>query len=125
MSGVIRFVRSFPLASFRHVQNFERTPPDKDVWWMYVTHALVCGLSGSHAVCPLLMRSACCRYPVCTRLSRPSSRVRQVHFFDQVCFRPCPFFLVSGHFTLRLPLILFNLPQFIDANDQSPIKRPN
>ena len=28
-----------------HVQNFERTPPD--VWWINVTCALLCGLSGS------------------------------------------------------------------------------
>ena len=30
VSGDVRFVRSYPLASFEHVQNFERTPPDKD-----------------------------------------------------------------------------------------------
>ena len=29
------------------VQNFERMPPDKDVRWMNVSCALVCGLSGS------------------------------------------------------------------------------
>ena len=67
MSGDIRFVRSYPLASFRHVQNFERTPPDKYVRWMNVTYALVCGLSGSQAVCPNLIVSASCRYPVCIR----------------------------------------------------------
>ena len=49
VSGNIRFVRSYPLASFGRVQNFERTPPDKDVRWMNVFCALVCGLSGSHA----------------------------------------------------------------------------
>ena len=49
VSGDIRFVRSYPLASFGHVQNFEQTPPDKYVQWMNVTCALVCGLSGSHA----------------------------------------------------------------------------
>ena len=50
MSGDVRFVRSYPLASFEHVQNFERTPPEKDVRWMNgVTRALVCGLSGSRA----------------------------------------------------------------------------
>ena len=49
VSGDVRFVRSYPLASFEHVQNFERTPPDKDVWWMNVTRALVCGLSGSRS----------------------------------------------------------------------------
>ena len=62
VSGDIRFVRSYPLASFGHVQDFERTPPDKYVRWMYVTHALVCGLTGSHAVCPVLMYLASCRY---------------------------------------------------------------
>ena len=67
MSGDIRFVRSYPLASFGHVKNFERTPPDKYIRWVSVTHALVCGLSGSRAVCPVLMRSASCRYPVCIR----------------------------------------------------------
>ena len=67
VSGVIRFIRSYPLTSFGHIQNFERTPPDKDVRWMNVTRALVCGLSGSHAVCTFLMRSASCRYPLCIR----------------------------------------------------------
>ena len=56
MSGDIHFVRSYPLATFGHVQNFERTPPDKDVRWMNVTRALVCGLSSSRAVCLALMR---------------------------------------------------------------------
>ena len=63
----VRFVRSYPLASFGHVQNFEWTPPGKYVRWMNVTHALVCSLSGSRAVCQVLMRSASCRYPVCIR----------------------------------------------------------
>ena len=49
VSGDVRFVRSYPLASFEHVQNFERTPPDKDFQWMNVTRAFVCGLSGSHS----------------------------------------------------------------------------
>ena len=49
VSGDVRFVRSYPLASFEHVQNFERTPPDKDVRWMNVTRAFVCGLSGSRS----------------------------------------------------------------------------
>ena len=62
VSGDIRFALSYPLASFGHVQNFERTPPDKYVRWMNVTctHALVCGLSGSSAVCQVLMRLASC-----------------------------------------------------------------
>ena len=60
VSGTIRFVQSYPLASFEHVQNFKRTPPDKDVCWMNVSYALVCGLSGSHASGILS-----CRYPVC------------------------------------------------------------
>ena len=63
VSGDIRFVRFYPLASFEH--DFERTPLDKYVWWVKVTHALVCGLSGSHAVCPVFLRSASCRCPVC------------------------------------------------------------
>ena len=67
VSGDIRFVWSYPLASFWHVQNFEQTPPDKDVQWMNVTGALVCGLSGSRAVCPVVMHSASCKYPVCIR----------------------------------------------------------
>ena len=67
VSGVIRFVLSYPLASFGHIQNLERTPPDKYVRWMNVTHALVCGLPGSRAVCQVLMRLASCRYPVCVR----------------------------------------------------------
>ena len=45
MSGDIRFVWSYPFASFGHVQYFEPTPPDKYVQWVNVTHALVCGLS--------------------------------------------------------------------------------
>ena len=32
---------------------------------MNVTRELVCGLSGSRTVCPVLMRSASCRYPDC------------------------------------------------------------
>ena len=67
VSGDIHFVRSYPLASFGHVQNFERTPPDKYVRWMNFTHALICGLSGYCAICPVLMRLASCRYPVCIR----------------------------------------------------------
>ena len=49
VSGDVRFVRSYLLASFEHVQNFERTPLDKDVRWINVTCALVCGLSVSRA----------------------------------------------------------------------------
>ena len=59
VSGDIRFVRSYPLASFGHVQNFERTPPDKYVRWMNVTHW--------HAVCPVLVRFvrfSCVWHPV-------------------------------------------------------------
>ena len=67
VSGDIRFVRSYPLASFGHNQNFERTPPDKYVQWVNVNRALVCGLSGSRAVCPVLVRFvqfSCVRHPV-------------------------------------------------------------
>ena len=50
----IHFVRSYSVASFEHVQNFERTPPDKDVRLMIATRALVCDLFGSRAlVCGL------------------------------------------------------------------------
>ena len=57
VSGDIRFVRSYPLASFGHVQNFEQTPPDKDVRWMNVSCALV-------HVMPFvsLVRQASCMY---------------------------------------------------------------
>ena len=58
VSGDIRFVRFYPLASFEHAQNFERTPPVKDVRWINITRVLVCGSSGSRAVCPVVMRSA-------------------------------------------------------------------
>ena len=58
LSGDIPFVRSYPLASLGHVQNFERTPPDKDVRCMNVTRALVWGLFGSRAACTVRMRSA-------------------------------------------------------------------
>ena len=67
VSGDIRFVGSYLLASFGHVQNFEQTPPDKDVRWMNVTRVLVCGLSSSPAVCRVVMRLAFFRYPVCIR----------------------------------------------------------
>ena len=67
VSGDIRFVLSYLFASFGHVRNFEQTPPDKDVRSMEVTRALVCGLSGSHVVCSILMRLQSCRYPVCIR----------------------------------------------------------
>ena len=40
-AGDIRFLRSYLLASFGYVQNFKRTPPDKDVWWLNVTCGLV------------------------------------------------------------------------------------
>ena len=65
MTSDIQFIWSYPLASFGHVQNFERTQPDKDVRRMSVTRALVCSLSGSHAVCPVLIHSAFFIYPVC------------------------------------------------------------
>ena len=75
--------------------------------WVNVTHALVCGLYGSRAVCPVLMRSASCRYPVCIRwcpfdrscerstarqVKECPGRVRQVH---SVIVQPtfCPFLI--------------------------------
>ena len=69
VSGDICFVQSCQLAIFGHVQNFEWTPLDKYVRWMNVTHALVCGLASSRAVCPVLMRLASCRYPLCIHWS--------------------------------------------------------
>ena len=60
VSGDIRFVRSYPLASFgRHLINMS-------VGWTLLMRS-VCGLSGSRVVCPVDMRSAPCRYPVCIR----------------------------------------------------------
>ena len=61
VSGNIRFVLSYPLASFGHVKNFERTPPNKyvqDERYSCVGLRFVrfsCGLSGSHVVCLVLM----------------------------------------------------------------------
>ena len=54
MSGDIRFARSYPLESFGHVQNLERTPPDKYVRWVNVTHALVLPF----------VRFSCVRHPL-------------------------------------------------------------
>ena len=48
VSGDIRFARSYLLASFGHVQNFERTPRDKYVRLMNVNRA--------YAVCLVLVR---------------------------------------------------------------------
>ena len=52
-----RFVWSYPLACFEHVQNFERMPSDNDVRLMDVTYMRW------YAVFPVLVRSASCRYP--------------------------------------------------------------
>ena len=60
VSDDIRFIWSYPLASFGHVQNFEQTPLDKYVRWMNVTHALVCGLSGSRVI----VQFSCIQHPV-------------------------------------------------------------
>ena len=79
VSGIICFVRSYPLASFGHVQNFERMPPDKNVRWMNVSRALVCSLSGSRAVCEVLMRSASWRYPICICSTKFPGRVPHAH----------------------------------------------
>ena len=56
-----------PLQVLGVYKTFERTPLDKYVRWMNVTRALVCGSSGSRAVCPVLTRSASCGYPVWIR----------------------------------------------------------
>ena len=53
-------VRSYLLASFGHVQNFARTPPDKYARWMNVTGPVVCCFS-------VLMRFvwfSCIQHPV-------------------------------------------------------------
>ena len=60
VSGNIRFVRSYLLASFGHVQNFEQTPLDKYVQGMSVGMQFVRFL----AFCPVLMRSVSCMYPL-------------------------------------------------------------
>ena len=67
VSGDIRFVGSYSLASFGHVQNLGRTPPDKYAGGWTLLMRSVCGLSDCRAVCPVLMRSASCMYPVCIR----------------------------------------------------------
>ena len=38
-----------PAESFVHVQNLERTPPEKGASWMYSSHALACILFGTCA----------------------------------------------------------------------------
>ena len=49
--------RPYPLASFEHVQNFERAPSDKNALWMNVTYA----------VCPVLVSEDSCRCLMCIR----------------------------------------------------------
>ena len=67
MSGDIRFVRSYPLAKFWTCSKL-RTDATRlkcmvDERYIFCIHALLCGVSGSRAVCPaVLMRSASCRY---------------------------------------------------------------
>ena len=46
---LIRRGPSNPAESFVHVQNLERTPPEKGARWMYGRHALACVLFGTHA----------------------------------------------------------------------------
>ena len=132
LSGDIPFVRSYPLASFGHVQNFEQTPPDKYVRWVNVTHALVCGLSGSRSVCAVLMRSASCRYPVCIRwcpfnLSCERSTAGQVKKFPRRVQRAhsvfvqrtfCPFliqylFVLSVIHLLHVRLLTVHYPLLV------------
>ena len=127
VSGDIRFVRSYPLASFGHVQNFERTPRDKCELWVNVTHALVCGLSGSRAVCPVLMRSASCMYQLMSvrselwtfergQVKEFSRRVQRTHLvFVQRTF--CPF-LIRYIFVLLCLIITSILVQFWKVRHQ-------
>ena len=61
VSGSARCVWSYPLARFGHVQNFEPTPPE--IFFFGGRTFLV----RKYAVCPVLMRQASCRYPVCIR----------------------------------------------------------
>ena len=47
-----------PAESFVHVQNLERTPPDKGGCWMYGSHALACVLFGTRAFLVLYLSSS-------------------------------------------------------------------
>ena len=47
-----------PAESFVHVQNLERTPPEKGARWMYGSHALACVLFGTRAFLVLYLSSS-------------------------------------------------------------------
>ena len=47
-----------PAESFVHVQNLERTPPEKGVRWMYGSRALACVLFGTRAFLVLYLPSS-------------------------------------------------------------------
>ena len=47
-----------PAESFVHVQNLERTPPEKGARWMYGSHALACVLFGACAFLILYLSSS-------------------------------------------------------------------
>ena len=46
-----------PAESFVHVQNLERTPPEKGARWMYTSHALACVMFGTCAFLVLYLFS--------------------------------------------------------------------
>ena len=52
-----------PVESFVHVQNAERTPPEKGARWMYGSYALACGLFGTRAFLVLYLFSS---HPWCS-----------------------------------------------------------
>ena len=98
--GDVSCFLSNPFASFGNVQNFERTPPDKYVRWMNITHALVCCLSGSRVVCLFCMRLASCRYPVCCERSTTEQATeipgRVAHAHSVIVQRQfCPFLILQ------------------------------
>ena len=77
---------------------------------MNVTHALVCGLSGSRAVCPVLMRSASCMYPLMSVL--PKFRTVNYRTIKRVSWTgtPCSFCdlsmkVLSVSYTVHIPFV--------------------
>ena len=47
-----------PAEGFVHVENLERTPPEKGARWMYGSHALACVLFGTRALLVLYLSSS-------------------------------------------------------------------
>ena len=79
---------------------------------MNVTHALVCGLSGSRVVCPVLMRSAC-MYPLIMLMSvLPKFRTVNYRTSKRVSWMgtPCSFCdrsmnVLSVSYTVHIPFV--------------------